>query len=422
MRLEIEDSETLAKTLWTRVKTLCRAKKRFRGPPEQECVSFDIWPEHLQECLTLERGQQVMVRNETLYLNPQTVFRTFKHIFLQKDSVKFAYLRAIFEQIKPKLCVTWFDNNELFHVLSNRFTQATWIAIQNSWRYPGLEAPMHGDKNYKSILLCFGQNEVEGFARDRVHFSKIKPVGNTKSRMISFAQKGTKFDVAFVSQNPFLLPEFVLNSYSENQMPDVSRYLQPEVEFEALASQIKQGQSLYRPTEDQLSAMELDAIRKVYWESLSYFVRATRTLGLEACAITRPLPADINFDEVAFWSSLQIEPWTTPRSVPRKMPRATLTIAVSSTLILDLMGTNATAIILKPRLLGFETQHPPNESLWSNCSFSQFLSRLQVTLLNFESVSNKSVSYYVHDTAVDQSSPYNLIKEEIEAVRRKLIC
>lgn len=128
-----------------------------------------------------------------IYISWPILFKCFKNFFIFnwykslvnskkiKSIVKqfgLIYLFSLIDQIKPKVIVTYVDNNRLFSILSKEYTKAQFFAIQNGTR---TKKELLNTKFELTNLFCFGNYEVDTYAKFNHRVENFIPVGSLRS-------------------------------------------------------------------------------------------------------------------------------------------------------------------------------------------------------------------------------------------------
>ena len=125
----------------------------------------------------------VSVRYEELRVNYKVALVTL-YFFIRCKKLPLAYLCALIWLSRPSQVLTFIDNSMLFHEASGYLPSIRFIAIQNGIRFPdSSDYRLPPNQKLQSELLCFGQNDADGYEMDRITFRQITPVGSLRSSL-----------------------------------------------------------------------------------------------------------------------------------------------------------------------------------------------------------------------------------------------
>ena len=125
----------------------------------------------------------VSVRYEELRVNYKVALVTL-YFFVRCKKLPLAYLCALIWLSRPSQVLTFIDNSMLFHEASGYLPSIRFIAIQNGIRFPdSSDYRLPPNQKLQSELLCFGQNDADGYEMDRITFRQITPVGSLRSSL-----------------------------------------------------------------------------------------------------------------------------------------------------------------------------------------------------------------------------------------------
>ena len=125
----------------------------------------------------------VSVRYEELRVNYKVALVTL-YFFVRCKKLPLAYLCALIWLSRPSQVLTFIDNSMLFHEASGYLPSIRFIAIQNGMRFPdSSDYRLPPNQKLQSELLCFGQNDADGYEMDRITFRQITPVGSLRSSL-----------------------------------------------------------------------------------------------------------------------------------------------------------------------------------------------------------------------------------------------
>lgn len=143
-------------------------------------------------------------RNELLHLNIRTVALTFNYM-LKGRPPWLAYVSAVIRQVGPRVAVTYTDNAPYFHEVAGFFSGIDFVAVQNGNRFPYTESCLPANRDYASVLLTFGEHEMENYREQNTRFREIKACGSLKNSLSwsqeKYDQSKQQFrhDICFVS-------------------------------------------------------------------------------------------------------------------------------------------------------------------------------------------------------------------------------
>ena len=113
-----------------------------------------------------------------------------------------AYLLSCFACMKPKVVITYIDNNVRFHNLSKHYRTAQFLAIQNGNRTNWEYEETGKRKTYHKHFFCFGDYERVQYKQRGDEVEYYYPVGSLLGGWYAFRKKSddlTKYDVSVVS-------------------------------------------------------------------------------------------------------------------------------------------------------------------------------------------------------------------------------
>jgi len=189
-------------------------KADFTCPPKAEILIFDDGGSDILSNLILYKMEYSVLhaRYEKFHISIEIFYNfmrnfIFKYLRYRKcRSLYFVYLLSCMEYIKPKVVLTFIDNNFLFHMLSSAYPEADFFTIQNGTRRRiSLPSPrLFGTVFPISNYVCFGNNEMDFFRQQGYVVDKFHPVGSLiggyyKSK--TFGERPeTNYDLCLVSQ------------------------------------------------------------------------------------------------------------------------------------------------------------------------------------------------------------------------------
>jgi len=128
-----------------------------------------------------------------------------------------AYFLGCLHCIKPKVVLTFIDNDPIFHWLSRVYTNATFYAIQNgvrvannSWNYTDSDLEKiyvfggNGRANCVTNFICFGENEEDFYRKHGAKIDNYRCVGSIIGSYYKYALNRDppekKYTLCLVSQ------------------------------------------------------------------------------------------------------------------------------------------------------------------------------------------------------------------------------
>lgn len=155
-------------------------------------------------------------RGEVFHAHPRVLWRGLKYAIKFRGR-SLAYHAAVIDARDPEVVLTFIDNDGVFHELANRFPGKRFVAIQNGWHFPDYVYPLKKSYEYRSTMLCFGENDVNNYRWNGTSFSRIKAIGSIKNALWHQVNQQSEvcvshevFDLCIVSQfrypRPFNVP------------------------------------------------------------------------------------------------------------------------------------------------------------------------------------------------------------------------
>jgi surface carbohydrate biosynthesis protein len=180
--------------------------------PTADLVIWDaVGSEWIARCGAGLDFERFFVRGEGYNTNWKTLLLLASHLRPTKSLAR-AYVWAMMDQWGPELVVTWSDNSN-FHRYAEDFPEVRFVAVQSGWRFPitlGDEPPLPRNSQYRSELLCFGQNDIDSYAKLGIEFTSIRAIGSLKNslyldsteKLSDTDSEGARpeFDLCFISQ------------------------------------------------------------------------------------------------------------------------------------------------------------------------------------------------------------------------------
>jgi surface carbohydrate biosynthesis protein len=147
-----------------------------------------------------------------LHANPRTL-RILMSNLVRGIPPHEAYLLSVIDQADPKIVMTFTELYGGFHRLAARRPEKRFIGIQFAWRFPsGNEDLLElSGKRYLSEMLCFGENDIDGYAKLGIYFKSIVPCGSFLNSLYEARKLAAPpssehefYDIGLVSQFRYL--------------------------------------------------------------------------------------------------------------------------------------------------------------------------------------------------------------------------
>ena len=178
-----------------------------------------IWDTNLSDCFFeyFKKNKSIILYARAEEINLYILFKAFLTF---KFSIQ-KYYEVFIEQVKPKVVVTFTDNNELFYKLKKKYGR-TKIFIQNAWRTADNDPKLEIKKKIKNFsvdyMLVF--NDQIGKKYSNFIEGKYKSIGSFKSNLFPL-KKNTKkkYDLVFIStyrEKPFI--KYIDGKYDVNSI------------------------------------------------------------------------------------------------------------------------------------------------------------------------------------------------------------
>ncbi|MDG6218593.1 MAG: hypothetical protein QCI00_04035 [Candidatus Thermoplasmatota archaeon] len=178
----------------------------FNRPKKSHVLIIDeVGSAFLSEHVLNEIDHTILpIRGEKYFFNPKIIIRflliylkkLFHRIILRKDLWDLgplrAYALACIYYINPKIVLTFIDNNPVFYWLSDKYTSATFFAIQNGSRVMNKKMD-YSSRDLDRLLLqfikedgkkihyiSFGTLESSFYKKYGANIKKYYPVGSVK--------------------------------------------------------------------------------------------------------------------------------------------------------------------------------------------------------------------------------------------------
>jgi hypothetical protein len=155
----------------------------------------------------------ILKNRNVLYLKYLIKSFKFTHKFRQWQ---LDYYCKILEDIKPKLVITFIDNNPTFWQLDKKFNnQINFLTIQNATRYiidhknyPSHLANFFYDSSKKNIVYhsnfaCISEVEIDLFSAGGIHVENYHPIGSLAidKHIINYTKRDKVFDICLVANS-----------------------------------------------------------------------------------------------------------------------------------------------------------------------------------------------------------------------------
>jgi hypothetical protein len=346
----------------------------------------------------------------------KTLLLTIKWLRIFR-SLKLSYLAAVLSQIRPVLCVTWFDNNELFHNLSNVLEDIKFVAIQNSWRYPSsVIHPFTPKRAYRSDLLCFGAIDLEGLAHDDVRFERQKIIGNTKSHQIELQESQGAYDLIWVSKG--MTPELV--AQIAFKLNNLDKYR--EKAFSRAYAFVDLSLTSRYDERDLRVKKNVAPLSEEYAFVTACFIKFARESNMRCAVLSKgAISRTYNPLELDFWTRAGIALGASQENSQNSkvvFPDARLYLGHESTLLLDLLGVSTRVSIVRCKGAAPLVPLHAEVNFWSITNYIEFYQGLVDYFAGNElaRITVKDSQAWISETHCDTSSPYSRIRTHLANV------
>lgn len=142
----------------------------------------------------------IHIRREKLYLSLNIIIRVFLNKARMNTGVNSAYVLTMLEYIRPKVVITFNDNNNLLGICSRHY-KALYLSIQNGMRTGTVISKCK--LAYIPTLYCFGRSEIDLYKREKVLVDNFFDVGSIRAsyyRANLAVDRPIKYDLCLVSQ------------------------------------------------------------------------------------------------------------------------------------------------------------------------------------------------------------------------------
>lgn len=254
----------MVKKLYKIFKKLISSKIVFNSPNYDFLIfdgtSFKDLKKHLfknKKCFVLENRYENI---KEIYLSPKILWQILLNLFSNYNNLLLQdiYLNAIIQAVKPKVVLTFIDNNIQFSKLcrANKDESIKFIALQNGSRLQWQEQLFLFknkliDRNinldyFIPLFLCFGEFEKDECKKYSIKVEKFTYVGNI--RLSNFLKdvelkkiiiKKNKYDVCLLSDHGAWL-----NKYDGVQINKITKAYQGIVKLIKYTIKVSQKNSL----------------------------------------------------------------------------------------------------------------------------------------------------------------------------------
>lgn len=170
--------------------------KVFSPPKKCDVVIFDQQgSEAIIQYLAGYKSEILAIRGESL--NIFCLLRSIFSVNFWNGKILHAYSISYLKYAKPKLCITFIDNNLIFYNINNQIEGITTLMIQNGWRDDWLQC--YKDKKFFSVdyMLVFNK-WVGNYYADHIKGS-VTCIGSLKNNAIKRCDKSLKDSVVYIS-------------------------------------------------------------------------------------------------------------------------------------------------------------------------------------------------------------------------------
>ena len=181
----------ILKRLNSALKTLINAKYIFQDPKKNKLLIFDDTSlddlEHVLKGMSYFVLETRIERIRKIYLNFKVILLVIKNF---RGNLLSAYLMSLIEIVNPKIIFTFIDNSYKFSYFArNKHKNYHFVALQNGARYEQntlkylKEKKIYTMKYYKFFIptyLCFGQNEINDYKKNKIQVNKFIKVGSLR--------------------------------------------------------------------------------------------------------------------------------------------------------------------------------------------------------------------------------------------------
>lgn len=198
--------------------TFFNRKLKFNSPPQSDIVIFErIGSQRIKGLILLDLPSYVFdSKLEEIFISVKILF--YFVVYLKYFSIQAIknfrrlpraiagqlwriYLLSCIKSIRPKVVVTWIDNNDIFHWLCEHYEDSEFVAIQNGSR---TKVEMNGLKKPYKIghFFCFGEYERAIYSEFGHKVDHYYPIGSVLGGYYKYGAKNIdklKYDICVVS-------------------------------------------------------------------------------------------------------------------------------------------------------------------------------------------------------------------------------
>ena len=206
----------MIKKIFILLKSIIKAKIIFKNPEQKDVIIFNSFQLSFYKALFDKTNYFCMQMPEYKVDKIYISFSILKLILLEffNRNFKLSYYLALIKIVKPKMIITWIDNDHRFFNLAKILdAKIEFFAIQNAFRLEEHirskeEQMADGSKIYIPNYLCFGEQTVEYFKKIGATVKKFNIVGslrlsnaNQHLKKNNLINAAPKFDLCLISEN-----------------------------------------------------------------------------------------------------------------------------------------------------------------------------------------------------------------------------
>ena len=144
----------------------------------------------------------------TIYLNPIFIAKLIINLFKHWNSYKsiphnfyILYILTDIKTLKPKIVITYNDDNIIYHSLANIMTDIKFIAIQNGLRESFIRERVNYNINHDTYF-CFGEKDIDKQLSSNWKIKKAIPIGSVKAgiALSMFKEQQKTYDICYISE------------------------------------------------------------------------------------------------------------------------------------------------------------------------------------------------------------------------------
>ncbi|MBI4669570.1 MAG: hypothetical protein HY747_10400 [Elusimicrobia bacterium] len=380
-----------------RLKTTLSVLKgiRFSSPPKSEVIVFDLTASDRLVTMVLPGIGHVILPSpaDAMYLSPVIVLLMLKNLKywgeMRLGQLFVVYLVSCLEYIRPKIVITFQDNNSFFWRISRLYRKAEFLAMQQGNRTPEdllsrsqhpcgclPDHPRLGSKILMPHFYCWGRYQekiYKQYGHDIDHFYPVGPlIGGYYKTEVSDNSGAISYDLCLVSE------------------------YRKEIANGMCYRPIKTGQDRYL-------------------EFVAKYVR-TRSLRLAVASHSHEQEAQNEFFLKIFGSQAKVIPYSREKlSTYEAMDHSNVVIAQYSAAAYEAAGWGKKVFFCN--FTGIEFRDCPAPGFWSisNPDYSDFERKLDALLAmdqgDFERQAEESMKYFMN---FDPAKPaHRVIRERI---------